>query len=412
MSQNDKRILITGISGFIGSYLARSLLNKGMEVYGLLRRRADGLVPHNLQRLSIADKLHFIEGDLENIASMGNLLSEIDPDTVYHLGAQSFIPRSFEAPLETMNSNCIGTANLFETIRCNDLDPKIIFSGSSEEYGLVFSSMDQYEQAIANHGAIFPEPQEIPEVPIAETNPLRPMSPYAISKVCGDYLARTYWHSYGLKAVVSRAFNTEGAGRGIMFVTSAITSQVSKFKSGELKSLTIGNVNAFRDWSHVEDVINGYQLIADKGRYGDVYNQGSMRTNSVMSYILLSLAEAGYYTNKIEALKGGKAVVNPLDIDRSPIFGISFERTRIDNLMLNGDLVFSPEDGGIIAHAGSERIKIFFDPKKFRQAENPITLSDTKKIRHLGFEAKHKLEDIIRDQLNYHASGNGQKGDG
>jgi GDPmannose 4,6-dehydratase len=205
MSQNDKSVLITGISGFVGSHLAKSLLDRGFDVYGLTRPRADGFTPHNLTEIGIADKIQLVEGDLENYSSLNKALSTSNADIVFHLGGQSFIPRSFENPLETMNSSCYGTANLLEAIRLNDLDPVIVFAGSSEEYGLVITSQAQYEEIIAKYGTIFPEPRKIPEIPINETNPLRPMSPYAVSKVYGDYLARNYWHSYGIKAVVSRA---------------------------------------------------------------------------------------------------------------------------------------------------------------------------------------------------------------
>lgn len=404
MGMSNKRILITGISGFVGSYMASRLLDQGAEVYGILRRRADGATPNNLKRLGIANRVHILEGDLENPTSLESALSSSDPDIIFHLGGQSFIPRSFVDPLETMSANCSGTANLLEAIRIKDKDPVVVFSGSSEEYGLVISSHDQYKQILDNYGTVFPEPQEIPEVPIKETNPLRPMSPYAISKVYGDFLARNYWHSYGIRTVVSRAFNHEGAGRGTMFVTSVITSQVTKLKLGEADSITIGNVNAFRDWSHVSDVTTGYLLLAEKGRCGDVYNQGSMRTNSVISYLLISLEEMGYPIDKIETFEGGKVLKDPIVPEESEIFGIRFEKTKIDDMMLRGELEFTLHDGGVIVYAGSKRIKIVFDPDRFRPAEVPITLSDTVKIEKLGFKAKYSLKGIIDDQLNHYQS--------
>jgi GDPmannose 4,6-dehydratase len=410
MSINNKSILITGISGFVGSYMAKKLLDLGAEVYGILRRRADSAVPNNLKRLGIASEVHLLEGDLENISSLGNALSISDPDIVFHLGAQSFVPRSFIDPLETMSWNCGGTANLLEAIRIKDMDPVIVFAGSSEEYGLVISSEDQHRRAIEKYGSVFPEPQKIPEVPISEANPLRPMSPYAVSKVYGDFLMRNYWHSYGIKTVVSRAFNHEGAGRGIMFVTSVATSQVMKLKLGETDSITIGNVNAFRDWSHVSDIVDGYMLLAEKSRYGEVYNQGSMRTNSVMSYLLISLAEAGFPISKIETLRGDKIVEDPIVPDSKEIFGVSFEKTKIDDVMLRGELEFMPEDGGVIAHAGSKKIKIAFDHNRFRPSEVPILLSDTTKIEKLGFNKKCSLKDVVNDQLNHYLSEKERKG--
>ncbi|MBN1323079.1 MAG: GDP-mannose 4,6-dehydratase [Methanotrichaceae archaeon] len=410
MHFKEKSVLITGISGFVGSHMAKAVLDGGGDCYGLIRRRSDGMLPRNLARFGLDGQVNLVEGDLEDISSIGHALTASDPDVVFHLGAQSFVPRSFSNPIETMNSNCQGTANLLEAIRIKEVDPVVVFAGSSEEYGLVISSVGQLEKALREHGSIFPPPLAIPELPISEVNPLRPMSPYAVSKVYGDFLMRNYWHSYGIKAVVSRAFNHEGAGRGNMFVTSVVTSQVMKLRFGEAESLTIGNVNAFRDWSHVMDIVDGYLLLAEKGRYGDVYNQGSMRTASVMSYLLLSLKEAGYPVDSIESLKGGKAMESPLDPDDSTIFGISFDKTRLDGAMLRGELEFLPQDKGVAVHSGEERIRIDFDMDRFRPAEVPILLSDIRKIESLGFEVKHALGDVIRDQLNHYLSEKERKG--
>jgi GDPmannose 4,6-dehydratase len=410
MKFNSKRVLITGITGFVGSKMAKRLVDEGAEVYGLQRRRADGVLPHNLKKQGIGSQVKLVEGDIEDISSIAAALKQSDPQFVFHLAAQSFVPRSFASPLETEAANCLGTASLLEAIRIKDVDPVVVFAGSSEEYGLVISSEEQHRRAIEKYGTVFPKPEKIPEVPIKETNPLRPMSPYAVSKVYGDYLMRNYRHSYGLKTVVSRAFNHEGAGRGAMFVTSVITSQVMKLVMGEADKIRIGNVNAFRDWSHVSDVIDGYFLLAEKGQYGDVYNQGSMRTNSVLSYILISLERAGYPITKIETLRGEKAVEDPTDPDLSEIFGSNFEKTKIDGMMLRGEVEFGAEDRGVVAHSGTKRVAIEFDPERFRPAEVPILFSDTGKIGGLGFEAKRCLGDVIEDQLNYYLSIDERKG--
>ncbi len=410
MEFDEKRVLITGISGFVGSNMARRLVDEGAKVYGLQRRRADGVLPHNLKKQGIGSQVKLLEGDIEDISSIGAALTQSDPQFLFHLAAQSFVPRSFASPLETEAANCQGTANLLEAIRIKDVDPIVVFAGSSEEYGLVISSEEQHKRAQEKYGTVFPEPENIPEVPIKENNPLRPMSPYAVSKVYGDYLMRNYCHSYGLKTVVSRAFNHEGAGRGTMFVTSVITSQVMKLVMGEVDKIRIGNVNAFRDWSHVSDVIDGYFLLAEKGRYGDVYNQGSMRTNSVLSYILLSLEQAGYPIHKIETIRGEKAVESPTEPDRSEIFGSSFDKTKIDGMILRGEVEFGPEDGGVVTFSGSKKVTIEFDPERFRPAEVPILLSDISKIAGLGFSPKKSLTDIIEDQLNRYLSETERKG--
>jgi GDPmannose 4,6-dehydratase len=406
----NKNILITGISGFVGSRMARRLADDGANVYGLLRRRADGKMPHNLRRLGLGKEIRLLEGDLESISSIGSAISASEPEVIFHLAAQSFVPRSFVDPNETMLCNCWGTSNLLEAVRLKGEKPVVVFAGSSEEYGLVISSQEQWERAIERYGTIFPVPERMPELPIAETNPLRPMSPYAVSKVYGDFLMRNYWHSYGIPTVISRAFNHEGAGRGNMFVTSVVTNQVMKLKLEESDSIVIGNVNAFRDWSHVEDIIDGYLLLTDKGKYGDVYNQGSMRTNSVLSYLLMSLEEAGYPVKRIETFKGEKAVAEPNEPDRTPIFGLDFDKTKIDGMLLRRELEFAAEDGGLIAHAGDKKIRIAFDAERFRPAEVPILISDTKKIEALGFKKKLSVSDIIRDQLDHYLAEQERKG--
>ena len=212
---------------------------------------------------------------------------------------------------------------------------------------------------------------------------------------------RNYHTCFGLKTVVSRGFNHEGAGRGKMFVTSSITRQVMQYKRGEISKLVIGNVNAFRDWSHVNDVLKGYCLLAEKGRHGDVYNQGSQRTNSVLSYLLLSLECAGYNVNRVETFSGDKKIDNPSDMDSSELFGLPFEKTKVDRLMVEGKLEFQLSDVGLIAITDKGKIPIEFDKERFRAAEVPMLLAKTSKIEELGFKVQRSLKDIIGDQLNY-----------
>ncbi|MGB9979486.1 GDP-mannose 4,6-dehydratase [Methanobacterium sp.] len=402
MNWKGKNVLITGIGGFVGPYLGEGLLGNEVNVFGLIRKRADGIKTKNLTDKGIADDIKLIGGDLTDITSLANALDESDPDFIFHLAAQSFVPRSFENSLETQQINCIGTANLLDAVRIKDIDTKIVFAGSSEEYGLVISSSKHHEQAQKKHHSIFPEVKSIPEVPIKETNPLRPMSPYAVSKVYGDYLMRNYFHSYGMNNVVSRAFNHEGAGRGPMFVTSIIANQIMKLKFGEIDKISIGNVNAFRDWSHVKDIVNGYMLLAENGKSGEVYNQGSMRTNSVLSYILLGLKESGWLINKIETFNGEKIVKEPILEDNSKIFGINFEKTLIDKMILEGEIEYTPQDKGIYVHTDKGKIAVEFNYARFRPAEVPILFANTKKIQKLGAKIEYKLKYIIKDQLNYY----------
>jgi GDPmannose 4,6-dehydratase len=381
--------------------MAKHLLNEGANVFGIDKICADSTTLHNIKHSGIMGKINILEGDIQDISSIASALDQSKPDIVFHFAAQSFIPGSFCSPSETMEVNCLGTSNLLEAIRSKGLDPVIVFAGSSDEYGLVFVSDSQYQRALKKYGMTFPPPVAIPELPIIETNPLRPMSPYAVSKVYGDYLMRNYHTCYGLKTIVSRGFNHEGAGRGRMFVTSVITHQVMQLKRGEIDKIVIGNVNAFRDWSHVNDIVKGYCLLAQKGRYGDVYNQGSQRTNSVLSYLLLSLECAGYNIDRITTIQGKKAVENPTELDNSEMFGLSFEKTKVDRLMLEGKLEFKLSDLGVIVNTDKGNITIEFDKEKFRPAEVPIWLSRTAKIQELGLQMSYTLKDIINDQLDY-----------
>ncbi len=172
MNWKDKNVLITGIAGFAGSYLAEELLNNGANIYGLVRGRSDGIKAKNLVDRGVFSEVLLLNGDLNDITSLVNALDESSPDFIFHLAAQSFVPRSFENSMETQQINCIGTANLLDAVRIKDIDSKIVFAGSSEEYGLVIASDEHYNQAKKEYGSIFPEPEKIPEVPIKETNPL------------------------------------------------------------------------------------------------------------------------------------------------------------------------------------------------------------------------------------------------
>jgi len=396
----DRRVLITGAGGFAGPYLARYLLDLGASVYGLVRATITDDSRRNMAGARGASGMTQVIGDLDNPVSLNHAIETASPEVVFHLAAQSSVAKSFSDPLGTMQTNCIGTNNLLEAVRGGESDPVVVFAGSSDEYGLVVSSLLQYEQLKKHYGIIFPEPK-IPEVPISETNPLRPMSPYAVSKVFGDHLMRNYYHSYGVKTVVSRTFNHEGAGRGGMFVTSVIARQVAQLVAGETGALSIGNVNAFRDWSHIDDVVRGYCILATQGVYGDVYNLGTMRTTSVLSYLLMSLEAAGFPVQQVGASNGGKVIKDPTEPDSTPMFGVPFRKTKLDRMLLSGDAEYLLEDGGVTVMTTKGAIPVVFDPAKFRPAEVPILLADTSKIEKIGFKVSCRVEDIIRDQIAF-----------
>jgi len=243
-----KKVLITGINGFVGSHLAEYVLENNLgEVYGTVRGKTPSYV--NIEK--IRDKIHIMSCDLVDAFSTDNVIKEVQPDLVFHIAAQAFVPASWKSPAETMSSNVMGSLNLFEAIRRNDIDPRIQIACSSEEYGLVLPN----------------------EVPIKETNPLRPLSPYGVSKVAMDLLGYQYFKSYGMKIVRTRAFNHSGPRRGQEYVDSNWARQVALIEAGKQKpELFVGSLTARRDFTHVRDIVRAYWIAATKATPGEVYN--------------------------------------------------------------------------------------------------------------------------------------------
>jgi GDP-4-dehydro-6-deoxy-D-mannose reductase len=242
------RALITGITGFAGSHLAEYLLNEhpDVEVFGTYRWRSR---MDNIEHLRA--RVRLLEADLRDYTSMHAALEKSRPDVIFHLAAQSFVPSSWTAPNETLTTNVSGQTNLFEAIRALRLDPVVQIACSSEQYGLVLPD----------------------ETPIKETNPLRPLSPYAVSKVAQDYLGYQYFQSYGLKVVRTRGFNHTGPRRGQVFVTSNFCSQVAAIELGlQEPVIRVGNIEAIRDFTDVRDMVRAYWLAVTKAKPGEVYN--------------------------------------------------------------------------------------------------------------------------------------------
>lgn len=260
------RILITGITGFAGSHLAELALDKGTEVFGTYRWRSR---MDNIQHL--LTKIRLIECDLRDAISVRNALKEAKPDWIFHLAAQSYVPTSWSAPGDTMHSNIIGTVNLFEAARHLDLDCRIQVAGSSEEYGF------QYEH----------------ELPIREENPLRPLSPYAVSKVAQDLLGWQYHKSYNMFIVRTRAFNHSGPRRPEQFVDSGFAWQIARIEAGLQEPVVyVGNLEAKRDFTDVRDIVRAYWLALEKGEPGEVYNIASGKAWGIQEVLnmLLSMA--------------------------------------------------------------------------------------------------------------------------
>jgi len=241
------KVLITGVTGFAGSHLADLLLDRGgFEVFGLKRWRSRlDTVGHLEGRITLVD------GDMTDAKRMRDVIGDIRPEFIFHLAAQSFVPASWESPDATLTNNIRGQLNVFEAVLQHELECRIQIAGSSEEYGLVMAD----------------------EMPVVEDNPLRPLSPYAVSKVAQDMLAWQYFRSYGLDVVRTRGFNHTGPRRGEVFVVSDFARQIALIEAGRHEPvIRTGNLDARRDFTDVRDMVRGYLLALEKGEAGDVYN--------------------------------------------------------------------------------------------------------------------------------------------
>jgi len=240
------RILITGITGFVGSHLAEYALDRGAEVVGALRWRSN---TEHIEHLR--DRITLIQSELRDLSSARDLVERARPDYLVHLAAQSFVGASWQTPAETLMTNAIGQMNLFEAIRQLSSRARFLVIGSSEEYGLVYPD----------------------ELPIRETNPFRPLSPYAVSKVTQDLMGFQYWKSYGLDIVRARAFNHTGPRRGADFSTSNFAKQIAEIEAGvRERVVAVGDLKPCRDFTDVRDVVRGYWDLLERGAAGEVYN--------------------------------------------------------------------------------------------------------------------------------------------
>ena len=281
-----RRVLITGVTGFAGSHLVDYLLTRGdCELHGIWRWRSRTENIEHLEPGAIA--LH--ECDLRDATSTFDTVAKVKPDWIFHLAAQSFVPTSWVAPTESLTTNILAQVNIFEAVRRLGLATRIQLACSSEEYGMVLPD----------------------ETPIRETNPLRPLSPYAVSKVAQDLLGYQYWMSWKVDSVRTRGFNHEGPRRGPVFVASDFAKQIADIERGSRPPvLNVGNLEAKRDFTDVRDMVRGYVLALEKGEPGEVYNlcRGRCWTIRETLDMLLALTKV-----KIE-VKQDPARLRPSDV--------------------------------------------------------------------------------------------------
>lgn len=315
------RVLITGITGFAGSHLADYILANypGVEIHGTRRWRSKEDAADHLN-----SSVTFHECDITDAHNMYQIIERLKPDRIFHLAAQSYVPASWDSPAETFHTNVIGQCNLLEAIkrlRPSGYDPIVQIAGSSEEYGLVSSD----------------------DLPIKETTSLRPLSPYAVSKVAQDYMGYQYWQSFRIRVIRTRAFNHEGPRRGEVFVVSNFCKQIAEIESGTRPSIIyVGNLEAIRDFTDVRDVVGAYWMAAELCEPGDVYNIASGQGHRIASVL-------------------------------EQLLGLSTHRIRVER-----------------------------DPQRVRPSDVPVLIGDSTKFRGAtGWRPQIPFEQTLRDSLTY-----------
>lgn len=342
-----QKALITGITGQDGSYLAELLVEKGYEVHGLIRRSSSyntGRIDHLLNQ-GANIKLHY--GDLSDSANLIRLVSEIQPDEIYNLGAMSHVAVSFESPEYVADVDGMGTLRLLEAIRINGLEKKTRFyqASTSELYG------------------------EVREIPQRETTPFHPRSPYAVAKMYAFWMVVNYRESYGMHASNGILFNHESPRRGETFVTRKITRAIANISLGIESCLELGNMDALRDWGHAKDYVRMQWMMLQQ----DVAEDFVIATGkqiSVREFVRLSAKEAGIeleFTG--EGIKEIATVVG-IDSSKSPAVSV-------------GDVI----------------VKV--NPKFFRPAEVETLLGDPSKAKEkLGWTPEITVEQMCSEMVS------------
>jgi GDPmannose 4,6-dehydratase len=332
----NKKALITGITGMDGSHLAELLLEKGYEVHGIIRRTST----FNTDRIDhIFDKLKLHYGDVTDPLVISNLISQIQPDEVYNLAAQSHVKVSFEIPYYTAQCDGLGTLAILEAVRNHCPKAKIYQASTSELYGGMGYNM--------------------PKNGYNEESKMHPRSPYGVAKLYALWISKNYRESYGMFVCNGILFNHEGERRGETFVTKKITIALSKIKNSldsgkDFQTLKLGNLYSKRDWGYAKDYVEGMWLMLQQNKPDD-YVLATGETHTIKDFVELSCKECGWNINWV-----GDGV---------------YEKGILDN--------------------GITIIEI--DEKYYRPAEVDLLLGDfTKSKKLLGWEPKVKFEDLVK----------------
>lgn len=332
-----KVALITGITGQDGSYLAELLLEKGYEVHGIIRR-SSLINTHRIDHLYQNIKLHY--GDLTDSTNIVRVIQKVQPDEIYNLGAQSHVKVSFEMPEYTADVDAMGTLRILEAVRLLGMEDRVrIYQASTSElYGLV---------------------QETPQ---SETTPFYPRSPYGVAKIYGYWITKNYREAYGMYACTGILFNHESPRRGETFVTRKITRVLKAISEGKQEVLTLGNLNAKRDWGHARDFVEAMWLMLQQDQPDD--------------YVVAT---------------GVQYSVREFVEQAAPYFGMSivWQGKGLDEV-------------GIDSNTGL--VRVIIDPKYFRPAEVETLLGDASKAKkELGWEPKTSFKQLVEDMcINEH----------
>lgn len=268
-----KKALITGVTGQDGSYLAEFLVEKGYEVYGMVRRKSK-VDFGNLEGRPIKEKINFIYGDITDMSAMINAVREAQPDEVYNLAAQSFVAQSFKEPVASANITGVAATNILEAIRTVKPDAKYYQASTSEMFGGCIEDQSNDFQGYS------------------EESKFHPRSPYGVAKLYAHWITRNYRESYDMFACSGILFNHESERRGHEFVTRKITDAVAKIKYGVIDCLELGNIDAKRDWGHAKDYVKAMWLILQQDKPDD-YVIASHEAHTVREFVELAFKVIG-----------------------------------------------------------------------------------------------------------------------